>query len=209
MGDPAPRCANRLKAINIALQNYHQEYGTYPPAISRNAEGEPMHSWRVLILPFMEETELYELYDFSQPWDSKDNKRLLRTMPDVYSCPHVSDSGSTPFLAIVGDGMAWSETGAVKLSDFSDGLENTILLMEVPDKAVPWTKPADLHIPSEGLADIFGTGGSDLEFVNVAIADGRVYGVSTSMQGEELKPALTRASGDTFDTATFKKADDH
>ena len=99
---------NLLKQIGYALDDYYREYGSYPPAYIADKSGTPMHSWRVLILPFFEDEKvqrLYEQYDLSQPWDSDVNRKLLQQRPFVYDCPGSDMRGSvTAFAAMVGDG---------------------------------------------------------------------------------------------------------
>ena len=87
---PAPkrgRCANNLKAIGVAMHDYHDVYGCCPPAYTTDKNGRPMHSWRVLLLPFLGREDLYEKYDLNEPWDSPKNIDVFRHMPDVFSCP--------------------------------------------------------------------------------------------------------------------------
>ena len=75
------QCLNNLKQIALALHNYHDVYGVFPPAYIPDAQGKPKHSWRVLILPFLEEQGTYEKYDFDEPWDGPNNRALLTSMP--------------------------------------------------------------------------------------------------------------------------------
>ena len=93
-----PKCGNNLKQIGLAMANYCNAYGRFPPAVIADASGRPMHSWRLLLLPFLlsEEKALYSSYNFDQPWDGPDNIRLADRMPAVYRCP--SDKGRLPGL---------------------------------------------------------------------------------------------------------------
>lgn len=70
------QCSNNLKQIAFSLHSYHDRYGCFPPAYIADEEGKPMHSWRVLILPFIEEQALYDRYAFTEPWDGPSNRRL-------------------------------------------------------------------------------------------------------------------------------------
>ncbi len=107
-------CQGRLKYLALALLNYHDDYGTLPPACIRSPDGQPMHSWRVLILPYCERDDFYRRYDFSQPWNSPQNLALSESHPDIaklFQCP--SDPGTfhdwTSYVAIVGKGTLWQE----------------------------------------------------------------------------------------------------
>src|SRR5579863_9248252 len=81
------QCKNNLKQIGLALHNYHDAFGSFPPAFVADANGKPMHSWRVLILPYLDQLPLYKEYNFSEPWDGPNNSRLLNRMPPAFSCP--------------------------------------------------------------------------------------------------------------------------
>src|SRR5262245_18129478 len=90
------QCSNHLKQIGLALQNYHDVYGSLPPAYIADANGKPLHSWRVLILPFLGERNLYEAYQFDEPWNGPSNSKLAEQVPACYRCP--SRSGKQPKL---------------------------------------------------------------------------------------------------------------
>src|SRR4051794_6427956 len=102
--EPARRsqCVNNLKMIALALRNYEQQYKALPPAYSVDAGGRPLHSWRTLILPYLEQARLYNTIDLAKPWDDPANARAMETIPTVYLCPSaVGPSGTTTYLANV------------------------------------------------------------------------------------------------------------
>jgi hypothetical protein len=143
------QCSNNLKQIALALHNYHDSYGEFPPAFLADEDGKPMHSWRVLILPWLEQATLYYQYDFEQPWDGPNNRRLLAQMPSVYQCP--SDARSrqsfsewTSYVAVVDPRTAWPGAKSTKLSDFTGGTANTILVLEDQSQEILWMEPRDL-----------------------------------------------------------------
>ena len=145
-------CTKHLKMLGSAIQAYHHHHGTLPPAFVTDAEGKPMHSWRVLILPFLEESELHESYDFSEPWDSPNNRLLIERMPPVFSSPFSSGQpGRTSFVAVVGPSTVWPGAQAVTLDDIRDGSWATIFLIEIADSDIAWTEPRD--VPLDGLFD--------------------------------------------------------
>ena len=80
-------CTNNLKHIGLALLNYNDIFGCFPPAYTTDANGKPMHSWRVLILPFIEQQTLYKRYRFDEPWDGPNNSLLAKEMPSVFPLP--------------------------------------------------------------------------------------------------------------------------
>ena len=154
-GDPRAsrraRCDNNLKYIAMALHNYHDTHGEFPPAFVPDQDGRPMHSWRVLILPFLEEKARYGQYDFQQPWDAPDNLRLMLPVPSVYECPRDLAVGRgrgswTSYVAIVGERTAWPGSTSRKLADFADGTSNTVWLVEDQSHQIPWMEPRDLTL---------------------------------------------------------------
>ena len=142
-------CMSNLKQIALALHNYKDTYGSLPPACITDDHGRPLHSWRVLILPYIEASDLYAAYDFNEPWDSLNNRKLLDQRPSVFSCPSntTDTTGATTFthyLAVVGSNTAWPGTVGRKLSEITDGTSNTVLIVEAMGEGIPWTKPQDL-----------------------------------------------------------------
>ena len=152
-------CKNNLKQIGIALHNYHDVYDSFPPAYVADENGKPIYSWRVLLLPFVDRDPLYQTYDLSQPWDSPENLALLKEMPPVYTCParesYYDKSGNTYYRAILGQGTAWPGQSSSKISDFKDGAEVTIMVIEA-DAGIPWTAPQDFT-PEEAAMSLAST----------------------------------------------------
>lgn len=145
------QCANNLKQIAWALSNYHDVHGTFPPAFIPDKDGKPMHSWRVLLLPYVEEKALYDKYDFQEPWDGPNNRKLLNPVPWVYRCP--SDRRTVPgpgvwtsYVAVVGPQTAWPGKSPRKASDILDGSRGTILVLEEHSQRIPWMEPRDLTL---------------------------------------------------------------
>ena len=123
------QCRGNLCQIALAFHNYHEAYGRWPPAYVADASGNPMHSWRVLILPFIEQSGLYNSYNFSQPWNSQSNRRLIGMMPDPYACPShgASSSGLTDYVVIVGPATAFPGARSTTLDEIKDDRHDTIL----------------------------------------------------------------------------------
>jgi hypothetical protein len=168
--------SNKLKQIGLAIHNYESTFGSLPPARNarskdgpRNAGGEDGRSglsWRVHILPFYGEIELYKKFKIDEPWDSENNKPLLSLMPDLFQTGTFSLSnpqsevpaGYTTLVAPVGDGTILGGSKVMTFSRITDGLSNTAMVVEVrPEFAVPWTAPADYAFdpdsPAAGLLD--------------------------------------------------------
>ncbi len=139
-------CEDNLKRIGAALHQYHDRYRSFPPAYVVNDQGKRMHSWRVLLLPFLGHSELYRQYRFDEPWDSAHNRKLLKQMPAVYGCPadKKRPAGTTNYVAIVGPQTVWPEHCAVSYSHITDGTSNTLQLVETVDAGIKWLEPRDL-----------------------------------------------------------------
>ena len=142
------QCSNNLKQIALAFHNYHDTYGAFPPAYIPDENGQPKHSWRVLILPFLEQSPIYEQYNFDEPWNSPNNMAVTSQAVPVYSCPS-SPAGSpgsteTSYMVIAGPGTVFDADKACKMSEIMDGTSNTLMVVEVKGTGVNWAEPKDL-----------------------------------------------------------------
>lgn len=137
-------CSNNLKQIAFALRCYHDIYREFPPAHMDDANGKPMHSWRVLILPFLEQGALYAKYRFDEPWDGPNNRQLLEPPPPLYACPAQVDSPYTDYVAVVGPDTAWPGATSRKLADIADPQDKTLLIVESAVPQILWMEPRDL-----------------------------------------------------------------
>ncbi len=148
--EPARRsqCCNNLKQIGLALHNYHDRYHSFPPAYVADVTGRPIHSWRVLLLPFLEQERLYDCYRFDEPWDGPHNIQLVKDMPAVFRCPsdQTREGTCTSYVAVIGPETAWPGERTVSFSDIVDGTSNTWLVVEVADSGIAWSEPRDLHV---------------------------------------------------------------
>ncbi|MEN6366184.1 MAG: polysaccharide biosynthesis/export family protein [Thermoguttaceae bacterium] len=198
---------NRLKTINLAIHGYASSHQvTFPPAYVAGKDGKPLLSWRVLILPYLEQNELFKQFHLDEPWDSPHNKRLIAKMPDVYRSPRssVSDSWKTNYLTVRGANTIFSGAKGIGFGDVRDGTSNTIMTVEVPDaQAVVWTKPDDipynLQNPNQGLFGLWPDG-----FL-AGLADGSVRFVSSSIEPKVLKALLTRNGGEHIEPDDFDR----
>jgi prepilin-type processing-associated H-X9-DG protein len=144
---PAARssaCKNNLKQIGLALHNYQDTYGTFPPTYTVDADGNPLHSWRTLILPFIEEQQLYDKIDLSKPWDDPANAEAFASFVPVYACPSAAvPENHTIYLAVVSPNSFFRPTEPRTFSE-SSGQSNSIAVMEVSIKdSVHWMAPQD------------------------------------------------------------------
>ena len=197
--EPARRsqCKNNLKQIALALHNYEAAYHALPPAYTVDADGKPLHSWRTLILPYLDEQRLYATIDLSKPWDDPVNAEACKTGISVYHCP--SDPGPldhTTYLACVGSNACFRLTEPRLLSEITDGLSETLMVIEVPmEQSLPWMSPKDadeslvLSIgPESKLAH---AGGMD-----AALCDGSIRFLSVAVPAAARRALISVAGGD-------------
>ena len=202
-------CVNNMKQIGLALHNYHDANGCFPPAYIPDENGKPMHSWRVLILPYMERDDLYKAYNFDEPWDGPNNSVLADMMPDVYRCPseRAPNLNDTSYAMVVGPGCISDGPGAAKIADITDGASNTLMVVEVAGNGINWLEPKDWDTAQSDffIDDGDGQGGESDHpgVVNAAFADGSVHSLSSDFDPEALKAMTTIHGGEQVDPFAF------
>ena len=194
-------CSARLKSIACALHNYHDVYGCFPPAYVADKNGRPMHSWRVLILPYLEHQELYEQYRFDEPWNGPHNSKLDITDVWDFWCPgdRSGPRTQTNYLLVVGPETVWPGTRCMRLNEIRDGTRNTILVVEVRQSGIHWMEPRDLDIAKMPLA-INAKAGQGISSSHnggawVAFADGHLAFLPNTLPPAQLRGLLTTGSG--------------
>ncbi|MBI1901096.1 MAG: DUF1559 domain-containing protein [Planctomycetia bacterium] len=189
------KLGKNLRYIGIALQNHHDLLNGLPAPAIMSADGKPLLSWRVAILPFLEQGPLYEEFKKDEPWDSEHNKKLISRMPAVFACGISPEEGKSNTLAIVGGESVWDFGSTGRLIPFGvvvDGLSNTAMVVQVAeDRAVPWTKPEDFQINADDVAA--GLGLKDEETFVVLFCDASVHFLSKRTKTDTLKAIFTRA----------------
>lgn len=202
---------NNLRNIGLALRAYHVAHGSFPPAYIADENGEPLLSWRVLLLPYLDSAALYRKFDLTKPWDSPENLKLAKVELPFYSCPsHRSrkrESMTTSYLAVTGPHAAWPGSTTMESSGLKDGEANTILVIEHHSDVV-WTEPRDLTLEEAAQAlastdpDNFEGHGRETLFEeiydqgrNVAFADGRVTLVAPALDRTLATELLTIDDG--------------
>jgi prepilin-type processing-associated H-X9-DG protein len=185
-------CTNNLKQIALAMHNYHNMYGSFPPAYVADENGKPMHSWRVLLLPHLEQQGLYSRYDMSKPWDSPENQAVVQQAVHVYCCP--SDSGgptsqTTNYMVITGKGTLFEDDKSVKIQEIKDGTFDTILVVEVTGSGVHWAEPKDLSVDELSLPSGSGKSPSSRHpgGFSAAFGDGSVRFLTSDTPSSQLR----------------------
>jgi hypothetical protein len=191
------QCANNLKQIGIAMHNYLDNTKTFPAQAVFSKDGKPLLSWRVLLLPYIEQDALYKEFKLNEPWDSPHNKKLLEKMPKVYADPLMkADKPYTTFYqGFVGPGAFFEGKNGIRIADITDGTSNTVMVVEAAT-AVPWTKPDDL--PFRPGAAVPKLGGTASVFMAL-FADGSVRTMSKSTSDKTLQAIITRNGGEVID----------
>jgi hypothetical protein len=218
-------CNCNLKQLGLALHNYHDANGCFPPAWIADSQARPMHSWRVLILPYIGQTALYNQYNFAEPWDGPSNVKLLSEIPPVYKCPsHVSRSPSvadlfgpfgpvacstgatvssaarrkcTNYAAVLGRHCAFRGEDPVSIEDITDGTSNTLMIGEVTDADILWTKPEDIDVSEHPkIGDRMGFSSDHAGGAQFATAAGSVRFIFESIPQKTIDALYTRDSGE-------------
>jgi hypothetical protein len=198
--EPAGRaqCINNLKQILLALANYESAHGSFPPPAMRDHHGKPLLSWRVAILPYLEQPDLFEKFHLDEPWDSDHNRGLLGRMPGTYSCPAQAGwlKNQTLYQAIVGADTLWPPDRGLKLSELIDGTSGTILVVET-DRPVPWTKPEDIRYrPDQPFPPWEAPHPNTFE---AGFADGSVRTLKRTIRESTLRALVTRNGQEKLD----------
>jgi hypothetical protein len=222
---------NNLKQIGLAIHKFQSDFNRYPRAVIYGPDGKPWHSWRVLILPFLEQAATFKAYDLNQPWDSPKNKLPLEKMPAVYRDPihgetkepHTHYAALLSPLGIFRPGRANQNDmklsrlvqGGVGIAQVADGTVNTLMVSSVePGRKIPWTKPEDIDAGPAfagfgrpgGIAAPYKfpgrQGGMAAPFL---FADGRVDVISTTINPRTLSALISCSGGEIIDSNSLPR----
>lgn len=195
------QCVNNLKQIQLAVLNYESANGHLPPAYVADENGTPMHSWRVLILPYLDENGLYEQYNMDEPWDSPGNLAVTKQiMPMVYLCPsdpNFEGGGTdTSYVAVAGASAVFTPEGRM-MGSVTDGTSNTLSVVEMSNSGIHWAEPRDWDLASALFVVNGGPGEISSQHpgcANVSHLDGSVRNLKDGMDPEGLE-AMTTVDG--------------
>ncbi|MBY0227779.1 MAG: DUF1559 domain-containing protein, partial [Gemmataceae bacterium] len=190
---PVTRQANHLKMIGIAIHNYHDVCAHLPGDIV-DKDGKKLMSWRVELLPFLEQEAMWKAINRNEPWDSDHNKKVLARMPDIFAPVkgETPEPGMTFLQYPTGPGTVWdARPGKRHFASIKDGLSNTIAVVEA-SKAVPWAKPADLAVPEKESPKL---GGQFPKWFHALMYDGSVRQVRADFDEKTMRLALDPRDG--------------
>jgi hypothetical protein len=202
------RATEALRQLVLGMHTYHDATNRFPAAHSVDAEGRPLLSWRVHLLPYIEteDAAIYEEFRLNEPWDSEHNKKLIPRMPAVFrpASPQLAADGKTRFVVPRGEGTIFpTDNASVQIEQIQDGVSNTVLINEVDDEhAVVWTKPDDLAVepdePQRGLA--MRPGGHLMAF-----SDGSTHLIRSEIEKAALAAVFTHSGGELVDWQRFDR----
>lgn len=185
------RSKNNIKRIMLALHNYHFDHKRFPPANVMGPDGKTPHSWRVELLPYLDQQALYDKYRMNEPWDSEHNRKVAETIVPVFNNPNSIKPTNTSYFVVVGPGTAFGTKKGVSFNEISDGTSKTIAVVEAK-RNIPWTKPEDLTFDGEKLPTF---GGFHKGGYFVGLCDGKVEFLSELTAKDHLKNLLLIEDG--------------
>ncbi len=196
------RSVENLKRLMLAMHSYHDVNNHFPPAAIQDNDGKALLSWRVLVLPYVDQDELFKEFKLDEPWDSENNKKLLAKMPKIYAPPRGKHKEhSTVYQVFAGKGTVFENTQGARIADITDGTSNTIAIVEAAE-AVPWTKPADLaYDPEKPLPKM---GGMFKDVFHAAFCDGAVHTLKLKFDEQTMRLAINPSDGQVIDLSKIE-----
>jgi hypothetical protein len=189
--------SNNMKQLELAMHNYHAVHKKFPSTVMTADDGKTKYSWRVALLPYLDQKPLYDSYNFSEPWDSEDNLKVLKHMPNAFRHPSESEGTTTSsYYALTGENTGLGNGDkAIGFRDIVDGSSNTALLFDAK-RAIPWTKPEDIKYSAD--EDVPALGGYEPSGFNALLGDGSVRLISKAIDEKTLRAIITRNGKEVF-----------
>ncbi len=193
-------CQENLNQIAQGLHAYHEVHGEFPPPFIMNELGEPLHSWRVLILPYVGCQDLYDDLDLTRQWNHPDNIKHQGRLPDVFRCPTFVPTKKmrefmTSYVAVVGANSMWQSCDyGIKLSDVEKSHDQTVLLIESDKFGVHWMAPFDVsetrifESTAEASNPFFGEHNGDS---HILMVDGTLKTATSDLDMSEFRKMLS------------------
>ena len=205
------QCQSNMKQLGFAMHNFHAANNRFPGYDDPDHPDWKPCSWRVQLLPNMSEDFVCQQYDRTQPWDSPANMALQDMIGPHYTCPSNPSVGGTDtdYLTLVGPNCVFREKGSTRIPAITDGLSNTIMIVESNNSGIHWMEPRDLAVKDARIVSIDAMGGGLRSHhpgvVNVTLCDGSVRSVSEDIDPRVLDNLATRNGGE--DVSGFHTGD--
>lgn len=194
---------NNMRQIMIALHNYHGTFNHLPPAVIKSKDGKPLYSWRVAILPYLEQAALYEQLNKDEPWDSAHNKPLLEKVPAVFHSPiDPADSNNSSYFVFTGASTLFGNPNGTGMVEITDGTSNTFAIVEAK-RDIHWAKPED--IPFDPEKPVPELGGRYEEGFLAGMGDGSVKLWRGKIDAQTLKLLIIKDDGQPIDYSKFQQ----
>jgi hypothetical protein len=184
---------NNLRQLGVALHNYHDTHKSFPPAVVTDADGKPLYSGRVLLLPFLEQAAVYERFDKSKAWDSAENQALSQVVIPTFQDP-ANKTGSperSDYVFVTGKGTAFDGNKSVRLTDMTDGTSNTIVAICTSGGPANWAAPQEWNVES-GVVPA----ASQPDNIQVLFADGSVQVMKPQHFQQNIRSLASHSGGD-------------
>jgi hypothetical protein len=183
----------KLGRLVEAMNAYHTAHGHFPAAAVIGPDGRTEHSWRVELLPYLGEQELFDSYKLDEPWDSDHNKQLIEKIPSIYSTGAPSQKWDADYFVVTGKGTLFDGAAPSKRESITDAAGETILVLQ-SRRQIPWTKPVDIDVATD--ARQFSLGRTRGNGFYAAFADGTVKLVPKTTDPATIQALFTKAAGD-------------
>ena len=208
------QCSNNLKQIELAMFSYEAEYGQFPPAYTVDEEGNPLHSWRTLLLPYLDMEGTYAQLKLDEPWDSPYNLAILENLHIApYICPSNTDSPQdnyTNYAMVVGPGCVSDGPTGCKIEELVNGTSNTIHVIETTEP-IRWFEPKDLKaedVLGMPIGEGSGIDSNHPGVVNASLCDGSIRTLHDNLDTQVLRALIEgKVKNDTinmdFDSSNY------
>jgi hypothetical protein len=193
---------NNLQQIGLALHNYHDVHGQFPPSGIHGEDGTAYHGWQTMLLPYVDQAPLYNQINFDVPWDDPANSGLFFTVVPIYLHPSISespvDSQGRALSHYAGNSQLFLPNGTMRMRDIIDGTSNTMMAGEVAAGFKPWGDPSNVRDPAAGLAIGGNTfhGPAGQNGTQILLGDGSVRFVQDNVNPAILQAIATPAGGE-------------
>jgi hypothetical protein len=182
---------NHIKQISLALHNYHDTHNTFPPAVVTDADGKPLYSGRVLLLPFLEQSGLYNQFDKSKAWDSPENLPITMQAIPTFQDPASkrTEPNRSDYVFVTGAGTIFDGNKAARINSITDGTSNTLMIVQTSAGPANWAAPMDWNADNGQFPP------SDHPQILIGFADGSVRGVEPARVQPFVKQLTNRSDG--------------